>query len=623
MATLGAGLTKTILSHAAIGQDAPELPNILWLTCEDMGPNLGCYGDACASTPNIDALAARGVRYLNCWSNAPVCAPARTTIITGMYPPAVGAEHMRSSVPLPDRFRLYPHYLREAGYYCTNNVKEDFNVIQTGPLWDEVSNAAHWRNRPAAQPFFAIFNQTVTHESQIRSRPHTLVTDPDRVSVPPYHPDTPEVRQDWAQYYDNIMSLDAWVGERLRELEEAGLADNTIVLFYSDHGSGMPRHKRWLYQAGLHVPLIVRIPPKYRHLAPPDYQEGGTSSRLVGFVDLAPTVLSLAGIAPPAHFQGRAFLGSHVAPEPRYLYGFRARMDERIDLTRAVRDTRYLYIRNYMPHKPQGQYLEYMFETPTTRVWKDLYDQGSLNDVQRRFWEPKPPEELYDIQDDPHQIHNLVGSPEHQAILEDLRKAHRDWERSVRDLSLLPESEMLARAAGTTPYEMGQDRKRYDLDRVFAAADRASLLRDEDIPMLADALNQGDSAVRYWGAMGLLMRGEKGVAANREALRKAATDDPAQHVRVAAAEALGLFGNDADVSLALDVLLEAADAKKHGYLAVLPALNALDLMDRRARSAAEAIAAFVEDESLSPPRSSTYIKRIVAKTLADIKGDGK
>ncbi|HRX79964.1 MAG TPA: sulfatase, partial [Pirellulaceae bacterium] len=244
-------------STVALTAEDSLRPNVLWITSEDNGPHLGCYGDDYATTPNLDALAARGMIYRTCWSNAPVCAPARTTIISGMYPTSLGAEHMRSMTQLPDAFKMYPVYLREAGYYCTNNSKEDYNVKPTGEVWDDSSGKAHWKKRADGQPFFAIFNHTISHESKLRTRPHKAVHDAAKVRVPAYHPDTPEVRQDWAQYYDRITEMDALAGENLQEIAAAGLADDTIVFYYGDHGSGMPRSKRWPYNSGLQVPLIV------------------------------------------------------------------------------------------------------------------------------------------------------------------------------------------------------------------------------------------------------------------------------------------------------------------------------------------------------------------------------
>ena len=291
----------SILLGGTIGL-AAERPNILWITSEDHGPHLGAYGDDYADTPNLDALARRGMLYRHAWSTAPVCAPARTTIISGVYPPSSGAQHMRSRVRLPGSIKLYPQYLREAGYYCTNNSKEDYNIEKPGRVWDESSGEAHWRKRGAEQPFFAVFNFTQSHESQIRARPPKLKHDPAKVRVPAYHPDTPEVRLDWAQYYDKVSEVDALAGNVLSELAADGLAEDTIVFFYAAHGPGMPRGKRWTYNSGLHVPLIVYVPEKYHGLAGLGYKPGGESDRLVGFIDLAPTVLSLAGIEPPKHF---------------------------------------------------------------------------------------------------------------------------------------------------------------------------------------------------------------------------------------------------------------------------------------------------------------------------------
>ncbi|HYO81011.1 MAG TPA: sulfatase, partial [Bryobacteraceae bacterium] len=401
----GAALTSASMLRAQA-----DRPNILWITCEDMGPHIGCYGDKYARTPNLDRLAAQGSRYGTVWSNAPVCAPARTTIISGMYPTSTGSEHMRSEVRLPEGMLMYPCYLRQAGYYATNNAKEDYNLQHTGKVWDESSPRAHWRNRAQGQPFFSIFNFTVTHESQVRARPHEAVSDPAKVRVPAYHPDTPEVRQDWAQYYDKIAVMDGMAGRVLKQLEEDGLSGNTIVFFYSDHGAGLPRNKRWPYHSGLQVPLLVYVPDKWKHLAPAGYGAGKVLDRLVSFVDLAPTVLSIAGLTPPGHMQGRAFMGAHTAPAPEYLFGFRGRMDERVDTVRSVTDGRYVYLRQFMPHRIYGQHIAYMFEMPTVQVWKKQFDAGQLKPQQTAFWKEKPSEELYDLHSDPDEVTNLASS---------------------------------------------------------------------------------------------------------------------------------------------------------------------------------------------------------------------
>jgi arylsulfatase A-like enzyme len=614
-------MKRVILFIATCLAGAPlsgaDRPNILWITSEDNGPQLGCYGDAFATTPNLDALAARGLIYLHAWSTAPVCAPARTAIITGLYPSATGSEHMRSDIPMPPGMKMYPQWLREAGYYCSNNSKEDYNLRKPGPVWDESSPRAHWRNRAPGQPFFAIFNHTITHESQIRSRPHEPVHDPAKVPLPAYHPDTPEVRLDWAQYYDRMTQMDALAGANLRELEEAGLAEDTIVFYYGDHGPGMPRGKRWLYDSGLHVPLIVYVPTKWRHLAPPDYAPGGQSSRLVSFVDLAPTLLSIAGIQPPDLMQGRAFMGPHHQPAEPYLHGLRGRMDERLDLVRAVRNERYLYIRNFMPHKIYGQHVAYMFQTPTTRVWHQLFQDGRLPAHQAAFWLPKPPEELYDVSLDPDQVRNLAAHPDHQTTLRQMREAMRDHALRIRDLGFLPEPEIHSRSGNTTPYQLAQDDKRYPLPRILATAERASNRNPDEIPALRNALEDPDSAIRYWAAIGFLIRGPEAVRDARDPLRHALRDT-SPSVRVAAAEALAHHGNPSDVEAALPLLIDHANVDHHGLYVAIAALNAIDDLDHKAAPHSDTIRNLPRKHPSIPPRIGDAINRLVDKILLDL-----
>ncbi|MCO6458653.1 MAG: sulfatase-like hydrolase/transferase [Pirellulaceae bacterium] len=602
---------------ASASAEQPKRPNILWITSEDNGPHLGCYGDQYATTPQLDALAARGMIYWNAWSNAPVCAPARTTIISGLYPPSTGSQHMRSMTRLPEGMLMYPQYLRAAGYYCTNNSKEDYNLQKPGQVWDESSNKAHWKNRQPGQPFFAVFNHTVTHESQIRRRPHQAVHDPSQVPLPAYHPDTPESRRDWAQYYDKLSELDELAGRNLRELEAAGLADDTIVFYYGDHGPGMPRSKRWPYDSGLRVPLIVYFPPQFRHLAPKEYQEGGRSQRLVGFIDLAPTVLSLAGIQPPDFYQGHAFAGEFAAEPPEYAYGFRGRMDERYDMVRSVRDQRYVYIRNYMPHKIYGQYIAYMFETPTTRVWKQLYDQGQLQPPRTYFWERKPPEELYDLQNDPDEVRNLASSTEHAEVLERLRAAQRKWAYEIRDLGFLPEYEIHERSAGTTPYEMGHDQARYDLRRIGRTAELASSLADDATGQLIERLGDDDSAVRYWAAQGLLMRGATAVRAARQPLREALSDQ-SPVVQILAAQALSQYGDEQDLKQSLPLLLKYADVSSHGLYLSMLALNGLDELGPKAAGVKAELAALPVEDSRVLGRMGHYVGNLLTKILRDL-----
>jgi len=621
-------LALTLLLSLSTLLAAADKPNILWLTSEDHGPEMGCYGDQVARTPNVDGLAAKGMIFKKAWSVAPVCAPARTTIISGMYPSSTGGLHMRSMVPMPAGTKMYPQFLREAGYYCTNNSKTDYNLREPGQVWDESSGQAHWRKRPVGQPFFAIFNSTKSHESQIRTRPHQQITKPEDIRVRAYHPDTPEVREDWAQYYDKVSESDAAAGRHLKDLAEAGLAENTIVFYYGDHGSGMPRSKRWPCNSGLHVPMVVYFPAKWQHLAPKEYTAGGKSDRMVSFVDLAPTLLSIIGIKPPEWMQGHAFAGPHQTESQPFLYGERGRMDERMDLVRSVTDGRYVYLRNYYPHVSQAQKVAYQFETPTTRVWNQLFKDGKTNAAQSIFWrEPKDPEELYDLQSDPDEVHNLAQSPEHKATLDKLRTAQRTHLAAVRDVCFLPEREIHSRSTVSTPYDIARDDSKYPFEKILAAAELASGLDSTATPALIKLMADQDSAVRFWSALGLLMRGEEGSRQSAAVLEKALSDDSI-NVRVAAAQALGQYGDAASLPKALATLESLAAPETNGVLTSMAALAAIEALGSKAASLHAKIAAMKPDGQSPDGRYNSYVPRLMenivprTKTKAG-KGKGK
>ena len=360
----------------------------------------------------------------------------------------------------------------------------------------------------------------------------------------------------------------------------------------------------------------MHVPEKYRALAPPDYEAGGTSDRMVNFVDLAPTMLSLAGIAPPPWMQGQAFLGPYASAPARYLHGFRGRMDERYDLVRSVRTERYVYIRNYMPHLIYGQHIDYMFQTPTTRVWKELYDQGKLKAPRTFFWERKPPEELYDLQSDPDEVHNLVGDPAHGAALEKLRRAQREQVLGVRDVGFLSEAEMHRRAAaaGTTIYELARDAQRYPLERILDMADLASSLRGEADSQLQDGLHDPDGGVRYWAALGLLMRGSDAVSSARGRLRDSLSDE-SPSVRVVAAWALGAFGDEREVALALETLRNSAPPDRNGVFVSLLALNAIDALGPKAGSLRATLETMPRKDPMAAARVGEYVPRLVEYLL--------
>lgn len=600
------------LPSAAARAAARPRPNILWITSEDHGPHLGCYGDRFATTPNVDALAAQGMLYARCWSNAPVCAPARTTLITGIYPTSLGAEHMRSMVPCPEGKRLFPQFLRDAGYYCTNNAKEDYNVRQPGQVWDESSKTAHWKNRPENTQFFAVFNSDKSHESKLRVRPHRQIHDPAQVRVPAYHPDTSEVRQDWAQYYDTVTEADADAGIRLQELADAGLADDTIVFYFADHGCGMPGNKRWPRNAGLHVPLVVYIPDKFRDLRPADYRPGARSDRLVSFVDFAPTVLSLAGVKPPEWMQGGAFLGQYTAPSRSFLFGFRGRMDERYDLVRCITDGRFVYIHNFRPDKIYGQHLNYMWQTPATQIWEQMFREGKLNAVQSAFWQTKPPEELYDLTTDRDEVANLVEAPQHADTLARLRAGLREHLATVRDVGFLPEGEIHRRSAGSTPYDLGHDQTKYPFERIYETAVAAASLKTEDLLRLKTALGDSDSAVRYWGALGLLMRGRDAVTAAHAEL-KSLMADRSPDVSIVAVESLARYGNPSERALCLSRLGDYADWSRHDVFTVMAALNAIDALGSKAAELRPTIDQRASRGPAPDPRYLEYVPRLLER----------
>ena len=587
-------LTATGLAVAsgALAAEPPrDRPNILWLSCEDISPNLGCYGDAYARTPRLDAFARQGVRYTHAFGITGVCAPNRSCIISGVYPSTLGSHGMRSATRLPDRIQCFPEYLQAAGYYCTNASKTDYNFPTPKTAWHECSGRAHYNKRKEGQPFFAVFNFTACHESQIRApearyqrNTRRLTTDqrhdPAKAPVPPFHPDTPEVRKDWARYHDNITALDYWVGDHLKALNEAGLADDTIVLFWSDHGAGMPGCKKWVWESGLHVPLIVRCPKKYAKWAPGE--PGTTTDRLVSFVDFAPTVLSLAGVPIPKHMQGSAFLGDKAGAPRRYIYAIRDRMAERYDTVRVVRDKRYQYIRNFMPHLPWSQFISYTEQMPTMKVWRRLHEEGKLTGPAARYFQTKPLEELYDNQADPHQIHNLAADPKHKAVLERMRAACHAWMRRTGDLGLLPDYEMHRRAEGRTRYDVAHDAKANPLPRLIEAATLANAADPANIPKLLALMKADDPAVRWWGAVGLVALGEKAAPAT-DALAKA-IEDPAPNVRIAAADALCNLDR---TDQAMPVLI--AGLQHDSPFIRLRAINVLDRIGDRAKPALDAI----------------------------------
>ncbi|RIH64042.1 DUF229 domain-containing protein [Mariniphaga sediminis] len=578
-------VTISTFTLSGCQEKAPEeLPNILWLTSEDNSPLLGCYGDEFATTPNLDELASEGFLYTHAYANAPVCAPARNTIITGVYANSGGNQHMRSTYPKSETVRTYPEFLRNAGYYCTNNTKTDYNTESIDPkqIWDECSRDAHYKNRAPGQPFFAVFNTNISHESCLHDSipDEQLRHSPDEVFIPPHHPATPAMKHDWAQYYDKIEDLDTQVGKWLQELEDAGLSENTIVFYYGDHGGVLARSKRFVYETGTRVPFIVRIPEKYKHLFPAG-KSGSKVDRLISFVDLAPTLLSIAGIPIPEFMQGNAFLGEQKSADPEYVYMFRGRMDERYDMCRAVRDQKYRYIRNYMPYRIYGQHLEYLWRAPSVGSWEQAYLNGDCNETQSIFWNTKPAEELYDTENDPWEVNNLAGDPAYKDVLIRMRAANHEWVSRIEDTGFIPEADRIDRTGEMPVYDYMRSGQ-IDLEPVIDAAETATLGNPENLKTLQSFLKNDESAIRYWGATGLLILGENATPAKNDLL--AALNDESANVVTVAAEALYNLGEKEPAKKALLSVLE----NPNGF-ARCHALNTIDCIGEKSPEIVEGV----------------------------------
>jgi len=594
---------------------AAERPNILWLVSEDNTTLLGCYGDPLARTPALDKLARDGVLFERCFAQ-PVCAPARCTLITGTFAASSGpAEHMRASGKLPVGMKGFPELLRAAGYFTANNSKTDYNSpINVEQTWNESGKSAHYRDRTeAAMPFFSVFNHEVTHESclfpvNLRRAPVGFVpTDPAKVRVPPYQPDTPEIRADWARYYDCLALMDQQIAAKLNDLETAGLADDTIVFYYADNGGVLPRSKRFLQRSGTHVPLIVYFPSKWRHLAPAS--PGSRLSQPVSFVDFAPTVLSLAGVKIPDYMPGRAFAGPRAATN-EFVFCTRDRMDERYDMMRSVMDSRWLYIRNFRPDIEYVQPLQYMFQARGYQSWARLAREGKLTPATAQFWGAKPSEELYELATDPDNVKNLAANPAQRATLERMRVALKRHTREIVDNGFVPEGSALE------GYEASRKPGALPLERVFDLAVLASERNPANLPKFIAALDDPNEAIRWWGAQGCAMLGGKAVAA--EAALRQHLDDPSGAVQVAAAEGLARMGK---LAPALSVLERQLQNTSQPAFA-LQAANVLSRLGEATRPALPMMKQALEQFSQTQGAGHYpgYLERILTDSIAVLEG---
>lgn len=599
-----------LLGGALFASAAADRPNILWITSEDNSAHwLGCYGNGQASTPRLDRLAEEGNRFLHAYSNAPVCAVARSTLLTGVYAPSQGTQHMRSRHAIPATFRPYVAYLREQGYYCTNASKTDYNFEgDDRKWWDDCSGKAHYRSRAEGQPFFAIFNLTTTHESSLfpakRGKPpHRLK--PSEIEVPPYLPDLPEVREDFAAYHDKVSKLDSQIGRLLDDLEEAGLTDDTIVFYYSDHGGPTPRGKRYLKETGVRVPLIVRVPEKWKHLSP--FIAGATVAEPVAFVDFAPTLLSLAGLEKPEPMQGRAFLGEHRAPPKDGVFLFADRFDEIYGMRRGWTDGRWKYIRRFTPHLPAAPYSYYQFSMPSWVAWRQAWRDGKLNERHRRMWEtPQPVEELFDLGADPWEVENLAGDPAHAAKLEEMRERVKAKMAEVKDTGIVPEP-MWAELSADRPVAAFVRSEDFDYDGVLDKAFAASA--GEYFSSRSE-----DPVKRYWALLVCLVRSTEEAQSDKPSRMSFAIDqlmpaveDPFSVNRVLAGECLHALG---EKKVAEKVLLAELDKDLDDY-STQYLLNALVRLGLSERVPDAWIASTLKDKT-----AGKYVKRF-AEQLRD------
>jgi hypothetical protein len=503
---------------------------------------------------------------------------------------------MRAVARLPDALRTYPELLRSSGYYCTNNAKTDYNCdVDPAKIWDASSRDAHWKNRPDGRPFMAVFNFETTHESQVfRPTPGRIA--PADVRIPAYLPDTPGMRENYASYYNLMEKMDAQIGEKLAELEAAGLAEDTIVFYYSDNGGVLPRSKRYCYDEGLRCALIVHLPKKWAHLAP--VAAGSKIDAPVTFVDLAPTLLSLAGIAIPATMQGRAFLGPEAAGPQQYAFGMRNRMDERYDFVRTVTDGRYRYIRNYMPFLPAVQNQAFAWLARGYQDWDELQRAGKLTPIQRRAFEPRPYEEFYDLHADPAEIDNRIGDPAHAPETQAMRQALDGHMLKINDNGFIPEGSTLE------GYERSRAKGAYALQRAMRVAQAAARRDPREVSTLRKALGDRDEVIRYWGAMGLLMLAEQAVPAAR-ALEAAMRSDASKQVRVVAAEACVTVGDKDESVAVLTSLLDSTESVP----VRLQAINALTRIGPASRAALPALRPMTEGDDRNEylSNAATYL----------------
>lgn len=539
-------------------------PNIVWITSEDNSKHyLSLFDEHGVPTPHIARLAEHGILFTHAFSNAPVCSVARSTLITGAYGPRIGSNYHRNirKASLPPGLKLFPEYLREAGYYTTNNNKEDYNVEKSPDVWDESSGKATWKNRASGQPFFHMVNIGVTHEGNLHFsrqkmdeiQPQTPVHD---VYVQPNHPQTELFRFTNAYYRDRIRLMDTRLGEIVGELEEDGQLDSTIIFYFGDHGGVLPGSKGYLYETGLHVPLVVYVPPAFR--ASLGVKAGTRVTGFVSFVDFGPTVLELAGVEVPEQVDGRPFLGPNVERAKVNMrdeaFGYADRFDEKYDMVRSIRKGKYKYIRNFQPFHVDALRNNYRYNMLAYQEWDSLFRDGALNTVQSAFFNLRPSEQLFDVEADPYETQNLAKDPDLQAKLKELRHRLIDWMLSMPDLSLIPEYAFLREGLGN-PVEYGQQHQEKIMQYLHMANLSLHDLKTAKDPLLK-ALRSDDPWVRYWAInAGIALDGQDNELMRR--IGRIAKSDPVPINRTQAALYLAIKHRKNPASVMAEALYDA------------------------------------------------------------------
>ena len=540
-------LVVILVAHSTAA--AAERPNFVWLISEDNSKHyLKLFDEHGAETPRIAELAQQGLLFEHAFSNSPVCSVARTTLITGCYAPRIGTQYHRRSVlvPLAGGLRMFPAYLRDAGYYTSNKRKKDYNAIEGRGVWNESSNRATWRKRKSGQPFFHMQSFGTSHESSLhfsaaKMKNEATGTDPKTVFVAPYHPDTPTFRYTYARYHDRIRQVDQQIGEVVDRLESDGLLEDTFVFYFGDHGGVLPRGKGYAYESGLHVPLVVRIPKNWRHLV--DAKPGTRVKGFVSFIDFGPTLLQLAGLKVPDAVDGRAFLGKDISmadvKQRDETFGHADRFDEKYDLVRTLRKGHFKYIRNYQPFNFDGLQNNYRYRMLAYTEWRNLYDAGKLNTVQSQFFEPRDAEALYDLSIDPHETKNLAGDPAYKDVTASMRDRLSKLVKSLPDLSLYPESYLVEKALGN-PTAFGQAHQQ-DIARLVDIADLSLSPFPQVRSKIESALESDDPWHRYWALIACSSHGESAKPLVGR-VKELSANDSELLVRTRAAEFMGLLG---------------------------------------------------------------------------------